>query len=227
MASSSSKITLHHLQHSQSERIIWLLEELSLPYELKLYKRAPLLAPPELKAVSEAGTAPVIEDGDLKLGESGAIAQYLIHKAGNDKLTPGPGHPDYTTYLYWYYWVLCSLQPKGSAAMAVFFDSAIPEDARSRQFTRSRFQSCLQIVDRRLGSVPYLAGSSFTLADIMIVFVFGTFRDFLPYSLKDYPNIVDYVKRMMDRPAYKKAWRNGEGDWKGITGIEPEKPPFF
>src|SRR3954454_2488027 len=97
-------LTIHHLRKSQSERIIWLCEELGLPYELKCYDRDPvtMLASPAYKALHPAGTAPVITDGDLVLGESGAIMDYIIAKHGGGRLALGTNHPDFAEYLYWF-----------------------------------------------------------------------------------------------------------------------------
>lgn len=94
-------LTVHHLQISQSERIVWLCEELEIPYTLKLYQRAPFLAPPELKALHPMGAAPVITDGPITLAESPACVEYIIQKHGSGRLMLPPSHPDYADYLYW------------------------------------------------------------------------------------------------------------------------------
>src|SRR5258708_32247048 len=94
-------LTVHHLGRSQSERIVWLCEELGIPYELKRYARAPLLAPADYKALHPVGAAPVIADGDLVLAESGAIVQYIISKYGGGRPAFAVGHPDFAHFLYW------------------------------------------------------------------------------------------------------------------------------
>jgi hypothetical protein len=97
-------ITLHHLEHSQSFRIVWLLEELGLPYELKTYKRTPgMLAPDDYKNLSPMGTAPFITDGDLALSESNAIIDYILDKAGDTELRPAPSSTERTQYLFWFH----------------------------------------------------------------------------------------------------------------------------
>jgi len=98
-------LTVHHLGISQSDRIVWLFEELRIPYELIRYERDPVtrLAPESYKALHPAGTAPVITDGDLVLGESGAIIDYIVARYGNDRLTLSADHPDFAHYLYWYH----------------------------------------------------------------------------------------------------------------------------
>ena len=96
-------LTLHHLNDSRSQRILWLLEELGTPYEMKRYQRnaTTRLAPPELKAVHPLGKSPVITDGDIKIAESGAIVDYIIRRYGNGKLMPAPGSADYESYNEW------------------------------------------------------------------------------------------------------------------------------
>src|ERR687888_2475252 len=103
-------LTVHHLGRSQSERIVWLCEELGLDYELKRYDRAPLLAPPEYKALHPIGTAPVITDGRLALGESGAIVEYILARYGNGRLARQPHHPEFANYLYWLHFANGSFQ---------------------------------------------------------------------------------------------------------------------
>ena len=106
-------LTVHHLEKSQSERIVWLCEELGLSYELKRYERDPVsrLAPPAYQALHPSGTAPVISDGSLVLGESGAIIEYIIAKHGGGRLALGPDDPDYAHYLYWFHYANGTLQP--------------------------------------------------------------------------------------------------------------------
>src|SRR5664279_461229 len=98
-----SMIVVHHLNNSRSQRVLWLLEELGLDYELKRYERDPvtMLAPPSLRAVHPLGKSPVITDGELTLAESGAIIEYLVDRYGEGRLTPGPGSPERLRYTYW------------------------------------------------------------------------------------------------------------------------------
>src|SRR5262249_43975708 len=98
-------LIVHHLGKSQSERIVWLCEELEIPYELKRHARdaVTMLAQADYKALHPIGSAPVIVDGDLVLAESGAIVEYIVGKYGNGRLTPPPGHPDFAPFLYWFH----------------------------------------------------------------------------------------------------------------------------
>ena len=228
MSQPTPNLLLHHLQHSQSERIIWLFEELNLPYELKLHQRAPLLAPESLKAVSHGGTAPVLEDGPLKLGESAAIAHYVLNRyaPGSSLLVPAD-HPSYPDYLYWFYFIVASLSPRSTCVIFAMMETASPPDAPVKKAVVARFRNHLRLADERLAQVPFFAGDEFTLVDIMALFNFTTGRDFVPYSLREYPNIAAYVTRMTERPAYLRAWRRGDPEWAGIRGVEPEKPALF
>src|SRR6188768_2525314 len=109
----NNRLIVHHLGHSQSERIVWLCEELGLDYELKRYQRRAdnRLGPPEYKALHPLGSAPVIHDGDLVLGESGAIIEYLIATYGDGRLTVKREEPGFADYLYWFHFANGTLQP--------------------------------------------------------------------------------------------------------------------
>jgi glutathione S-transferase len=111
-------LTIHHLGHSQSERIVWLCEELGLTYNLLHYTRDAVtrLSPPELKALHPLGAAPVVEDGDLLLAESAAVVEYIIVKHGGGRLKPGPDHPDYAAFLYRFHFSNGNLQPRDGPA---------------------------------------------------------------------------------------------------------------
>ena len=115
-------ITVHHLNNSRSQRILWLLEELGLPYEIKRYQRDPktMLAPPELRAVHPLGKSPVISDGDLTIAESGAIVEYLADRYGGGKLAPAPGTPERLRYTYWMHFAEGSAMPP--LLMKLIFD---------------------------------------------------------------------------------------------------------
>jgi glutathione S-transferase len=106
-------LTIHHLGHSQSERILWLCEELGVPYDMVKHVRDPVtrLSPPALRALHPLGAAPVIEEDGLKLAESAAIVDYIIDRHGGGRLRLGPGHPDFAAYLYWFHFANGNLQP--------------------------------------------------------------------------------------------------------------------
>ncbi len=122
-------LTVHHLGRSQSERIVWLCEELEIPYRLKCYRRDPvtMLAPPEYKALHPIGAAPVITDGDLMLAESGAVVEYIIGRYGNGRLALDAGHRDYSHFLYWFHFANGTLQANMGRNM-ILNRLKLPED---------------------------------------------------------------------------------------------------
>lgn len=206
-------LKIHHLAHSQSERIVWLCEELGIPYELEKYARVPvsLLAPPELKALHPLGSAPLLEDGDLLLAESAAIVEYIIARHGGGRLKPGPAHPDYAAFLYWFHFSNGTLQP--AIIRLVFLNRAgLPADHPVQASVQGRLDRVMAFVEARLGKAPYLAGREVTAADIMTVVSLTTMRLFLPIDLAPYPNIRAYLRRIGERPAYLRAMAKGDPD---------------
>lgn len=206
-------LTIHHLGHSQSERILWLCEELGVPYELTLHRRDPvtILSPPELKALHPLGAAPVIEDDGLVLAESAAIVEYIIVTRGEGRLRLGPEHPDFASYLYWFHFANGNLQPVIGRSMIVG-RAGLPVDHPVRVATQARQDRVMDLVEARLGDATYLAGDEFTAADIMSVFSLTTMRLFQPLDLLPYPNILAYLQRIGARPAYRRAMAKGDPD---------------
>ncbi len=204
-------LTLHHLGHSQSERIVWLCEELGIPYTLKHYTRDPvtILSPPELKALHPLGAAPLIEDGDLLLAESAAIVDYIIATHGGGRLKPGPEHPDFAAFLYWFHFSNGNLQPALGRLMVVN-RAHLPADHPVLTSVQGRLDRILALVEARLGEVRYFAGNDFTAADIMNVFSLTTMRLFQPVDLAPYPDIRAYLQRVGERPAYQRAMAKGD-----------------
>ena len=204
-------LTIHHLGISQSERVVWLCEELAIPYTLKHHVRDPVtrLAPPGLRALHPAGTAPVMVDGDVLIAESGAIMQYIIARHGGGRLALPPDHPDFANYLYWFHFANGNLQPHMGRNMVLNrIDAAKGHPAALS--AHERVERALAMVDARLGTVPYFAGSEFTAADIMNVFTLTTMRYFQPWDLGGYPNILAYLARISRRPAYIAAMAKGD-----------------
>jgi glutathione S-transferase len=169
------KLTIHHLGHSQSERIVWLCEELGVRYELKLYERDPvtILSPPALRALHPLGAAPVIQYDGLLLAESAAITEYIILKHGGGRLRLGPDHPDFASYLYWFHFANGNLQPVIGRLMMVG-RAGLAADHPVQMAVQGRLDRVLALVEARLGEAEYLAGSEFTAADIMSVFSLTT-----------------------------------------------------
>ena len=213
-------LTVHHLRRSQSERIVWLCEELGLAYELKCYDRnkTDLLAPPEYKALHPMGIAPVITDGELVLGESGAIVEYILAKYGPGGLARGPADPDFASYLYWLHFANGTLHPTmGRNMMLHRLD--VPAEQPLAQAMRARLGLVLAQVEARCAQAPYLAGAEFSAADIMSVFSLTTMRSFSPLDLAPYPQIRDYLQqRIGKRDAYRRAMHKGDPEMAPMLG---------
>lgn len=210
-------LTVHHLGKSQSERIVWLCEELGIPYELKVYDRDPVtrLAPPEYKALHPIGSAPVITDGDVVLAESGAIVEYIVAKygpkEGEGRLVLAADHPDYVQFVYWLHFANGTLQPATGRSM-ILSRLKLAADNPVLRAMQGRLDLALGLVEARLAKAEYFAGREFTTADIMIVFSLTTMRLFLPFDLAPYPSILAYLQRIGRRDAYQRAMRKGDPD---------------
>ncbi len=206
-------LRIHHLGHSQSERIVWLCEELGVPYELTLHNRDPvtILSPPVLRTLHPLGAAPVIEDDGLVLAESAAIAEYIIVKHGGGRLRLGPDHPDYSSYLYWFHFSNGNLQPAMGRLMMLGRVGLAP-DHPVQMTVQGRLDRLLALIEARLGEADYLAGNAFTAADIMSVFSLTTMRIFQPLDLGPYRDILAYLQRIGERPAYRRAMAKCDPD---------------
>lgn len=201
-------LTIHHLRISQSERIVWLCEELGLDYDLKLYDRDPetRLAPPELKAIHPMQIAPVIEDGGTVLGESGAIVEYIVGRHAPDTdLVPGPDHPDFADHLYWFHFANATFMTNGMMQIAVNYAGATMPAPLQKRVDNAWAQ-----IERRLGEAEYFGGSALTTADIMMVFQLTTSRAFNGLSIDDKPNLKAYLQRIGQRDAYQQAMAKAE-----------------
>ena len=204
-------LTVHHLGKSQSERIVWLCEELGIPCELKHTARdsRTMLAPAPYKALHPIGSAPVITDGDLVLAESGAIVDYVIAKHGNGRLALGAGHPDFAQYLYWFHFANGTLQA-GMGRLMMLNRLKLDSDNPVLATSKARVDRAFDLVDARVREAEYFAGKDFTAADIMMGFSLTTMRYFQPYDLGRCPNIVKYLARIGARPAYRRAMEKGD-----------------
>lgn len=200
-------ITIHHLNHSRSQRILWLCEELGLGYGIKFYERDAVtnLAPPGLKAVHPLGKSPVIEDGDLKLAESGAIVDYLIRTYGGGTLAPTSGTAEHEAYLEWLHFA------EGSAMLPFMLKlytgrlgaAAAPLAPRIDE----QIASHLGYVDDCLGDADWLVGNMLSGADIMMSFVAEI--AFTGGTPADFPRLAAYVRRFQARPAWRAALARG------------------
>jgi glutathione S-transferase len=204
-------LTVHHLRRSQSERIVWLCEELGIDYVLKCYARdsVTMLAPPEYRALHPIGTAPVITDGDIALAESGAIVDYIIARYGNGRLALRPDHPDFADYLFWFHYANGTLQLQLMRNFTLR-RAGVADDSPVRRLAAERLERNLKFVDARLGDAEYLAGREFTAADIMVVFSLTTMRSFFSLDLTPYPHTLAYLKRIGQREPNQHAMKKGD-----------------
>lgn len=200
-------LTVHHLNNSRSQRILWLLEELGAPYEIRKYQRmSPIpLAPPELKAVHPLGKSPVITDGDVTVAESGAIVEYILDKYGKGRMRPAAGSPAYVKYIEWMHYAEGSAMLPLMLAMYTGFLGEAAAPLRPR--IESEIANHLGYVEKALGTREYFVGEGLTGADIQMTFVFEAAN--ASGALKSYPGLVRYLERMQARPAYRRAIDKG------------------
>jgi glutathione S-transferase len=200
-------ITLHHLNHSRSQRILWLLEELKLKYEIARYERdaQTRLAPPELKAVHPLGKSPVITDGKLTVAESGAIVEYLIQRYGKHELMPSEHGDDYVQYLQWMHYA------EGSAMLPIMLALYVGRLGEAGAPLAPRIESELAntfgYIEGALAGRDYLVGKRLSGADIQMSFVLEAAD--ARGRLKAYPNCARALAAWQARAAYKKALERG------------------
>ena len=215
-------ITVHHLNNSRSQRVLWLLEELGVPYEIKRYERdaETMLAPPSLREVHPLGKAPVVTDGELTLAESGAIIEYLVERHGGGQLAPAPGTPARLRYTYWLHYAEGSAMPPlllklvfdriESGPMPFFVKPiarAIARRAKS-SFIVPQITRHLDYLESELAKFQWFAGDEFSAADIQMSFP-------LEVAVKraglgpSRPRLADFLGRIHARPAYQRALERG------------------
>ena len=217
-------LTVHHLGHSQSDRVVWLCEELGVEYDLQKYDRSPLLSPPKYIALHPIGAAPVIEDGDVKLAETEACIEYISNIHCSGKLLAKPGSANYVDFLYWYHFANGTLQPSLGRVMTLRF-AGVSEDDNMAARMQNKVDQCLQFLDQRLGKATWLAGDDFTAADIMTVWSLTGMREFCPQDLSRYENILAYLQRISKREAYRTAMQKGDPD-VDVDTLSKGPPPL-
>ena len=218
-------ITVHHLNNSRSQRILWLLEELGLEYQIKPYQRdqQTMLAPPELRAVHPLGKSPVITynggDGEVTLAESGAIIEHLSDRYGAGKLAPAFGSAERVRYLYWLHFAEGSAQPplllkllfdriKSRAPIFVRPIARAIADRALKGYVLPNIERNLNFMEAELGRDDWFAGPQFSAADIQMSFPLeaARMRGGLNQSR---PKLMDWLERIHDRPAYRRAVERG------------------
>lgn len=215
-------ITVHHLNNSRSQRILWLLEELGLEYEIKKYQRDPktMLAPPELKAVHPLGKSPVITDDGTVVAESGAIVEYLVERYGNGRLVPAAGTLDKLKYTYFLHFAEGSAMSPllmklvfdriESGPMPFFVKPVARGIARKVKegFVNPNIQAQLDYLESELKARPWFAGSEFSAADIQMSFALEAAASRGGLGAQ-YPQLSGFLQRIHARPAYQRALERG------------------
>jgi len=215
-------IVVHHLNNSRSQRVLWLLEELGLAYEVKRYQRdaKTMLAPPELRAVHPLGKSPVIQDGEVTLAESGAILEYLVGRHGNGRLIPATGTPERLRYTYWMHFAEGSAMPP--LLMKLIFDRiekapmpffvrpvarAVARRAKS-SFIQPNIERQLDFMEGELAHSDWFAGAQFSAADVQMSFPLEAAQVRGGLDAKR-PRLMGFLERIHARPAYRRAIEKG------------------
>ena len=211
-------ITLHHLENSRSQRVLWLLEELGLPYEIRHYKRDPktMFAPPELRAVHPLGKSPVITDGEVTVAESGAIVEYLLDTYGQGRLRPAAGTAERRRFTYWLHFAEGSAMPfllmklvfdKVRDAPVPFFVKPIVKGIAAqvgKSFIQPNLQRQFDFMEAELKQREWFAGADFSAADIQMSYVIEAAAERAGVDAR-YPALTAWLARIHARPAYRRA----------------------
>lgn len=216
-------ITVHHLENSRSQRVLWLLEELGLGYEIRRYARDPktLYAPPELRRVHPLGKSPVITDGDVTMAESGAIVEYLLDTYdAKGQRRPPPGTPERRRFTYWLHFAEGSAMPplllklvfdKVRRAPVPFFVKPVTRgiaDKVMASFVTPNLERMYAFMEGELGERPWFAGDAFSAADVQMSFALEAAAQRGGLDAR-YPRLRDWLERVHARPAYRRALERG------------------
>lgn len=215
-------ITVHHLNNSRSQRVLWLLEELGVPYEIRKYERnrKTMLAPPELREVHPLGKSPVITDADRVVAESGAIIEYLVERHGQGRLAPPPGSDERLRYTYWLHFSEGSAMPpllftlvcdKVKSAPMPFFVKPIARAIAGKVmdgFVTPNQNSQLDFMEAELQKNKWFAGGEFSAADVQMSFPLEAAAQRAGLNASR-PKLMAFLKRIHARPAYRRALERG------------------
>jgi glutathione S-transferase len=214
-------LTVHHLNNSRSQRVLWLLEELGVPYQIERYQRDPktMLAPPALKKVHPLGKSPVVTDGQATLAESGAIIEYLVERYGEGKFSPEPGTLSFLRYRYWLHYAEGSLMPplllklvfdeieKKSPLLVRPVAKGISAQVKKLLITPNLRQH-LDFLEAELADGPWFAGKAFSAADVQMSFPIEAAAARAGLDARR-PRLMAWLERIHDRPAYQRALDKG------------------
>ena len=200
-------LTVHHLNNSRSQRVLWLLEELGLEYQVERYQRdkETSLAPPELVALHPLGKSPVLTDGAETVIESGAIVDYIVRRHAGGRLAPPPGTSDHERYLQWLHYA------EGSAMLPLMlkmYTGRLPDGGAALQSRiHSELDNHLGYMNGALADADWFVGDVFSAADVQLSFVPQVAR--LLYTLEPFPKLQGFLDRIHARPAYRRALERG------------------
>ncbi|MDZ7968118.1 MAG: glutathione S-transferase [Nostoc sp. DedSLP03] len=202
-------ITVHHLNNSRSQRVLWLLEELGIEYEIEFYERdaKTMMAPESLRQVHPLGKSPVITDADLTIAESGAIIEYLVDRYGNGRLAPASDTPEYLRYKYWLHYAEGSAMPL--LVMRLILNNFGAGDSSAVSgFVAPQIKLHFDYIEDELRKNTWFVGNEFTAADIQMSFPLEVIAA-LPEEVENRPKLKEFVERIHERPAYKRALERG------------------
>jgi len=217
-------IIVHHLNNSRSQRLLWLLEELGVPYDIKRYQRDPktMLAPPELRQVHPLGKSPVITDGEVTLAESGAIMEYVLEKYGRGRLMPRAGTPERLRYTFWMHFAEGSAMPPlvmklvlDRMARAPFLVRPVAKAIAAKVkkgFVEPNINRQLDYMEGELNKSTWFAGDEFTAADIQMSFPLEAAAARAGLNASK-PKLTEFLARIHAREAYRAALERG-GEFK-------------
>jgi glutathione S-transferase len=201
-------IRVHHLNNSRSQRVLWLLEELELPYEIIPYfrDRKTMLAPPELRKIHPLGKSPVIQDGTFVLAETGAIVDYLVERHGGGRLAPARGTEGYWQYAYWLHYAEGSLMAPLLLKLVLGKMGLLGLPAQG--FVNAQIKLHFDYLEGELSASPWFAGPEFSAADIMMSFPLEAAASRANVEAGR-PRLTDFLQRIHARPAYQRALERG------------------
>ena len=202
-------IVVHHLNNSRSQRVLWLLEELGIEYEIKFYERDPktMMAPESLRQIHPLGKSPVITDADLTIAESGAIIEYIVDRYGNGRLVPASGTPEYLRYKYWLHYAEGSVMPP-LVMQLVLSNFGAGDSSVVSGFVAPQINLHFDYIEGELRKNTWFVGNEFTAADIQMSFPLEVVAT-RPEEVKNRPKLKEFVERIHGRPAYKRALERG------------------
>jgi glutathione S-transferase len=215
-------LIVHHLENSRSQRVLWLLEELGVEYEIKRYERdkKTMLAPPELRAVHPLGKSPVVTDEGQTIAESGAIVEYLVERYGNGRLVPATGTPEKLRYTYWLHYAEGSAMPplllklvfeRIKTGPVPFFVRPIVRGVADKvltMFVDPQLKLHIEYMEAHLAQNSWFAGNEFTAADIQMSFPLEAAQSRASKGLET-PSVSAFLEKIHARPAYQRALERG------------------